>query len=65
MKKISINMASKQFEENLINLINQSGLPEVNIVFILSNMMEMAKSELGRKIAEEERRINEDIAERN
>lgn len=65
MKKISINMASKQFEENLINLINQSGLPEVNIVFILSNMMEMAKSELGRKIAEEERRINEDITERN
>lgn len=65
MVKISINMASKQFEENLINLINQSGLPEINILFILSNMMEMAKSELGRKIAEEERRINEDITERN
>lgn len=65
MEKISINMASKQFEENLINLINQSGLPEVNILFILSNMMEMAKSELGRKIAEEERRINENITKRN
>lgn len=65
MGKISINMASKQFEENLINLINQSGLPEVNILFILSNMMEMAKSELGRKIAEEERQINENITERN
>jgi hypothetical protein len=65
MGKISINMASKQFEENLINLINQSGLPEVNILFILSNMMEMAKSELGRKIAEEERQINENITERD
>ena len=65
MGKISINMASKQFEENLINLINQSGLPEINILFILSNMMEMAKSELGRKIAEEERQIDENITKRN
>ena len=65
MGKISINMASKQFEENLIKLINESGLPEINVFFVMSNITGMVNEELKRKVANEERQINENITERN
>ena len=65
MGKISINMASKQFEENLIKLINESGLPEINVFFVMSNITGMVNEELKRKVAKEERQINENITERN
>ena len=37
MKKVSVNMATKIFEQNLIDLINNSGLPEINVIYIESS----------------------------
>lgn len=50
MNKISINMATNLFEQNLIELINNSGLPEINVFFVLKNVENMVHSELLRKI---------------
>lgn len=50
MDKISINMATSLFEQRLIELINNSGLPEINVLFTLKNVENMVHSELLRKI---------------
>lgn len=47
---MSINMATNLFEENLIKLINESGLPEINVFFVLKSVENMVHSELLRKI---------------
>ena len=47
---MSINMATNLFEENLIKLINESGLPEINVFFVLKRVENMVHSELLRKI---------------
>lgn len=62
---MDINIATKVFEENLVKLINESGLPEVNVFFVMSNITGMVNEELKRKVAKEERQINENITERN
>lgn len=62
---MDINIATKKFEENLIKLINESGLPEINVFFVMSNITGMVNEELKRKVAKEERQINENITERN
>jgi hypothetical protein len=62
---MDINIATKKFEENLVKLINESGLPEINVFFVMSNITGMVNEELKRKVAKEERQINEDITERN
>ena len=62
---MDINIATKKFEENLVKLINESGLPEINVFFVMSNITGMVNEELKRKVAKEERQINENIAERN
>jgi hypothetical protein len=62
---MDINIATKKFEENLVKLINESGLPEVNVFFVMSNITGMVNEELKRKVAKEERQINENITERN
>lgn len=49
---MDINIATKVFEENLISLINQSGLPEINILFELRDMERLVQLELNRKIEE-------------
>lgn len=56
---MDINIATKKFEENLVKLINESGLPEINVLFVMSNITGVVNEELKRKIAEEERQINE------
>ena len=56
---MDINIATKNFEENLLKLINESGLPEINVFFVMSNITGMVHEELKRKIAKEERQINE------
>lgn len=50
MNKISINMATNLFEQKLIDLINNTGLPEVNVLFVLKNVENLVHSELVRKI---------------
>lgn len=62
---MDINIATKKFEENLVKLINESGLPEINVFFVMSNITGMVNEELKRKVAKEERQINENITERN
>lgn len=62
---MDINIATKKFEENLVKLINESRLPEVNVFFVMSNITGMVNEELKRKVAKEERQINENITERN
>lgn len=62
---MDINIATKKFEENLVKLINESGLPEVNVFFVMSNITGMVNEELKRKVAKEERQIDENITERN
>lgn len=62
---MDINIATKNFEENLVKLINESGLPEINVFFVMSNITGMVNEELKRKVAKEERQINENITERN
>lgn len=56
---MDINIATKKFEENLIRLINESGIPEVNVFFVMSNITRVVNEELNRKITEEEKQINE------
>ena len=55
MKKVSVNMATKIFEQNLIDLINNSGLPEINVLFILNQTENLVRAELTRKIEEEQK----------
>lgn len=62
---MDINIATKKFEENLVKLINESGLPEVNVFFVMSNITGMVNEELKRKVAKEERQIDENITKRN
>lgn len=49
---MDINIATKVFEENLINLINQSGLPEINILFELREIERLVQVEMNKKIEE-------------
>lgn len=56
---MDINIATKKFEENLVKLINESGLPEINVFFVMSNITGVVNEELKRKVAEEERQIDE------
>lgn len=63
MKKVSVNMATKIFEQNLINLINNSGLPEINVLFILNQTESLVRAELTRKIEEEQKKLEDDKGE--
>ena len=63
MKKVSVNMATKLFEQNLIDLINNSGLPEINILFILNQTENLVRAELTRKIEEEQKKLEDDNGE--
>lgn len=63
MKKISVNMATKIFEQNLIDLINNSGLPEINVLFILNQTENLVRTELTRKIEEEQKKLEDDKGE--
>ena len=63
MKKISVNMATKIFEQNLIDLINNSGLPEINVLFILNQTESLVRAELTRKIEEEQKKLEDDKGE--
>lgn len=46
----NINKATKEFEENLIALINNSGLPEINVLFVLKNIELLVHSEFMKNI---------------
>ena len=63
MKKVSVNMATKIFEQNLIDLINNSGLPEINVLFILNQTESLVRTELTRKIEEEQKKLENDKGE--
>ena len=63
MKKVSVNMATKIFEQNLIDLINNSGLPEINVLFILNQTENLVRAELIRKIEEEQKNLEDDKGE--
>lgn len=63
MKKVSVNMATKIFEQNLIDLINNSGLPEINVLFILNQTESLVRAELTRKIEEEQKKLEDDKGE--
>lgn len=63
MKKVSVNMATKIFEQNLIDLINNSGLPEINVLFILNQTESLVRAELTRKIEEEQKKLENDKGE--
>lgn len=63
MKKVSVNMATKLFEQNLIDLINNSGLPEINVLFILNQTESLVRAELTRKIEEEQKKLEDDKGE--
>ena len=63
MKKVSVNMATKIFEQNLIDLINNSGLPEINVLFILNQTENLVRAELTRKIEEEQKNLENDNGE--
>ena len=63
MKKVSVNMATKIFEQNLIDLINNSGLPEINVLFILNQTESLVRAELTRKIEEEQKNLENDKGE--
>lgn len=63
MKKVSVNMATKIFEQNLIDLINNSGLPEINVLFILNQTENLVRAELTRKIEEEQKKLEDDNGE--
>ena len=63
MKKVSVNMATKLFEQNLIDLINNSGLPEINVLFILNQTENLVRAELTRKIEEEQKKLEDDKGE--
>ena len=63
MKKVSVNMATKIFEQNLIDLINNSGLPEINVLFILNQTESLVRTELIRKIEEEQKELKGDKGE--
>lgn len=63
MKKVSVNMATKIFEQNLIDLINNSGLPEINVLFILNQTENLVRAELTRKIEEEQKKLEDDKGE--
>lgn len=63
MKKVSVNMATKLFEQNLIDLINNSGLPEINVLFILNQTENLVRAELTRKIEEEQKKLENDKGE--
>lgn len=63
MKKVSVNMATKIFEQNLIDLINNSGLPEINVLFILNQTENLVRAELTRKIEEEQKKLENDKGE--
>lgn len=49
----NINKATKEFEENLIALINNSGLPEINVLFVLKNIELLVQSEFMKNIEED------------
>lgn len=49
---MDINIRTKIFEENMINLINQSGLPEINILFELREVERLVQIEMNKKIEE-------------
>lgn len=63
MKKVSVNMATKIFEKKLIDLINNSGLPEINVLFILNQTESLVRTELIRKIEEEQKELEGDKGE--
>ena len=63
MEKVSVNMATKIFEQNLIDLINNSGLPEINVLFILNQTESLVRTELIRKIEEEQKELEGDKGE--
>jgi hypothetical protein len=46
----NINKATKEFEENLIALINNSGLPEINVLLVLKNIELLVQSEFMKSI---------------
>lgn len=63
MERVSVNMATKIFEENLIDLINNSGIPEINVLFILNQTQSLVRAELTRKIEEEQKKLENDKGE--
>lgn len=63
MEKVSVNMATKIFEKKLIDLINNSGLPEINVLFILNQTESLVRTELIRKIEEEQKELEGDKGE--
>lgn len=63
MEKVSVNMTTKIFEKKLIDLINNSGLPEINVLFILNQTESLVRTELIRKIEEEQKELEGDKGE--
>lgn len=55
---MGINTATKEFQENLIQLINESNLPPINVLFVMKNV-EGLVTDIYEKALEEERRENQ------
>lgn len=56
---MGINTATKRFQENLIQLINGSNLPPINILFVMENVRILV-TEIYEKALEEEKGENKD-----
>lgn len=54
---MGINSATLKFKNDLVELINNSGLPICNIEMVMSNTLSVVQTEL-RKAIESEREVN-------
>lgn len=52
-----------KISQNGIDLINNSGLPEINVLFILNQTGSFVRTELSRKKEEEQKKLESDKGE--
>lgn len=60
---MGINTATLKFKNDLVALINNSGLPICNVEMVMSNTLSVVQTELKRAIeAEKEENLNDESA---
>lgn len=50
---MGINFLTKKFENEMIELVNNSGLPAINILFVLKNISQAVQEQLEKQLADE------------
>ena len=55
---MGINFLTKKFENEMIELVNTSGLPAINILFVLKNISTAVEEQLEKQLADEAKSEN-------